>query len=290
MCDDRTFHEDEAFLSSAMSRRSFGALSAAALAACTTNADQGGAAAVAEQDVAIVTPDGEADAYFVHPASGAHPAVLIWPDIAGLRPAFRTMGKRLAEAGYSVLVVNPFYRQARAPVLSDPAQFAEPATRERLMGLARSLTPEIQAADARAFIGWLDRQDAVDAARKAGTTGYCMGGPITMRTAAALPERIGAGASFHGGGLATNQPTSPHLLIPQMRASYLICIAQNDDAADPSAKETLRAAFAAAGRPAEIEVYPAQHGWCAIDSRVYDAVQAERAWARLLALFGTTLA
>lgn len=289
MCDDRTFHEDEDFLSrEGISRRAFGVISAAALAACA--ATPSAAEGVAEQDVTIATPDGEADAHFVHPVGGAHAGVLVWPDIAGLRPGFRTMGRRLAEAGYAVLTVNPFYRQTRAPILSEGQSFADPTVRERLMGLARSLTPETQAADARAFVGWLDAQAAVDTRRKIGTTGYCMGGPITMRTAAAVPDRIGAGASFHGGGLATNQPTSPHLLIPQMRASYLICIAQNDDAADPAAKDTLRAAFDAASRRAEIEVYPAQHGWCAIDSPVYDAAQAERAWARLLALFETALA
>lgn len=289
MCDDRTVHEDEEFLStSVVSRRAFGAISAATLAACASTPSD--AQSLTEQDVTIVTPDGTADAHFVHPARGKHPGVLVWPDIGGLRPAFRTMGRRLAGAGYSVLTVNPFYRQAQAPILAEGQSFADPATRERLMGLARSLTPEIQAADARAFVGWLDTREAVCPRRKMGTTGYCMGGAITMRTAAALPERVGAGASFHGGGLATNQPTSPHLLIPQMQASYLICIAQNDDAADPAAKDTLRTAFTAANRPAEIEVYPAQHGWCAIDSRVYDEAQAERAWARLLALFETALA
>jgi len=156
--------------------------------------------------------------------------------------------------------------------------------------MMRALTPQTHTTDAIAFVDWLDRQGAVDTSRKIGTTGYCMGGPITMRTAAAKPDRVGAGASFHGGGLATANPDSPHLLIPRMRASYLVAIAQNDDEADPAAKDTLRSAFAAANRPAEIEVYPAQHGWCSLDSPVYDQVQADRAWARLLALFGTALA
>jgi carboxymethylenebutenolidase len=289
MCDDRTVHEDDEFLRSAgaLSRRSFGAMSMAALGACATGPSDSGA--LVEQDVSIATPDGAADAYFVHPAAGAHPGVLVWPDIVGLRPAFRTMGKRLAQSGYAVLVVNPFYRLARAPVLPEGASFADPGHRETLMGYARTLTPETQVADATAFVAFLDGQRAVDKQRKIGTTGYCMGGPITMRTAAALPERIGAGASFHGGRLATDQPDSPHLLVPQMRARFLFAIAQNDDQADPAAKTTLRDAFAAANLQAEIEVYPAQHGWCAIDSRVYDEVQAERAWSRLLALFETGL-
>jgi carboxymethylenebutenolidase len=265
-------------------------MSMAALGACATATGASDPAALAEQDVSITTPDGSADAYFVHPASGSHPGVLVWPDIMGLRPAFRTMGKRLAQSGYAVLVVNQFYRQGRAPVLPEGASFADPATRETLRGYARAITPERQVADATAFVNFLDAQPAVDKRRKMGTTGYCMGGPFTMRTAAALPNRIGAGAAFHGGGLVTDRADSPHLLIPQMRARYLFAVAQNDDQAEPAAKTVLRDAFAAASLEAEIEVYPAQHGWCSIDSRVYDEVQAERAWSRLLALFGTALA
>lgn len=290
MCDDRTVQEDEIFLSKegALSRRSFGALSMTALAAAC--ASPSSAETAVEQDVEITTPDGVADAYFVHPASGAHPGVLIWPDIMGLRPAYRVMGQRLAESGYAVLVVNPFYRQARSPVLAEGDSFANPATRERLIGMMRTFTPQTQTSDAIAFTNFLDAQSAVDTSRKLGTMGYCMGGPFTMRTAAAMPARIGAGASFHGGGLVTAEPDSPHLLVPQMRASFLFAVAQNDDQADPTAKTALAEAYQAARLPAEIEVYPAQHGWCPPDSPVYDQVQAERAWARLLALFGTALA
>jgi carboxymethylenebutenolidase len=290
MCDDRTAKEDEAFLrnNNALSRRSFGIMSAAALAACAVS--PAGAETVTESEVVIATPDGMCDAHFVHPASGRHPGVIVWPDIMGLRPAFRVMGKRLAESGYAVLTVNPFYRQARAPILTEGQSFSDPDTRQRLIGMMRAFTPQTQTSDAAAFVSWLDAQGAVDTHRKIGTTGYCMGGSFVIRTAAGVPNRIGAGGTFHGGGLATANPDSPHLLIPQTRANFLIAIAQNDDESDPAAKETLRAAFAAANRPAEIEVYPARHGWCAIDSQVYDQVQADRAWARLLALFSTALA
>jgi carboxymethylenebutenolidase len=239
--------------------------------------------------VMIKTPDGTCDAYFVH---GAKPsaAVLIWPDILGLRPAFRQMGKRLAEAGYTVLVVNPFYRMKPAPVVPAGAKFSDPETRKTLMGFAGGLNATTHVTDAKAFIEWLDAQPQVDKRRKIGTTGYCMGGPIVLRTAAAVPDRVGAGGSFHGGGLNTKAPDSPHLLIPQMKASFLIAIADNDDKRDPESKNILRAAFDAAKRDAEIEVYPAAHGWCPPDGEVYDEKQAEKAWARMLELFKKTLA
>jgi carboxymethylenebutenolidase len=281
MCDDRTHAENETH--GAMSRRGFAAMSVAALAACA--ASPADARAVTEREVTIATPDGNCDAHFVHPARGRHAAVIVWPDILGLRPAFRVMGKRLAESGYAVLTVNPFYRVTPAPVAADWSAFADPAGRQRLIGMARSFTPATQTTDATAFVSWLDAQGAVDTRRKIGTTGYCMGGSFTMRTAAALPQRIGAGASFHGGGLASEAPDSPHLLIPRMQARFLIAIAQNDDTASPGVKDTLRQAFDAASRPAEIEVYPAQHGWCSIDSQAFDQAQADRAWGRLLALF-----
>lgn len=289
MCDEHTAAGDEAFLrqNGEVSRRALAALSVAALAACSTSTS--GAQAVVESDVAITTPDGTCDAHFAHPASGRHPAVLVWPDIMGLRPAFRTMGRRLAESGYAVLTVNPFYRQQRAPILAEGQGFQDPEVRNRLIGMMRAFTPATQAADGAAHVEWLDRQSVVDTRRKMGTTGYCMGGAFVVRTAAAKPDRIGAGATFHGGGLATASPDSPHLLIPQTHASFLIAIAQNDDETDPAAKDTLRTAFAAAGRPAEIEVYPARHGWCALDSQVYDQVQADRAWERLLHLLQTSL-
>jgi carboxymethylenebutenolidase len=246
---------------------------------------------VTESDVEITTPDGVADCYFVHPSEGAHAAVLVWPDILGLRPAFRAMGKRLAESGYSVLVVNPFYRDERSPVVEEGASFSDPETRDKVRALAGNLNAGTHFSDAKTFISYLDQQAAVDTSRKIGTTGYCMGGPIIMRTAAAVPDRVGAAASFHGGGLATDRDDSPHLLIPRTQAHVLHAVAENDDEKDPDAKNILRAAYAEAGIPAEIEVYEGTlHGWCPPDSRVYNEAQAERAWSRLLALFETALA
>jgi len=292
MCDHDSFDDmiEYELKSGGLSRRQFGALTVGAglLAMLPPVA---GAAQTSGSDVSIKTPDGEADAYFVHPAEGAHAAVLVWPDIFGLRPAFRQMGKRLAESGYSVLVVNPFYRQQKAPVAPERADLQDPAIRQVLMGLAGSLTVETALTDANAFVTWLDAQPAVHKTRKIGTTGYCMGGPLTMRTAAAQPDRIGAGASFHGGSLVTDKPDSPHLLVPKMKAHYLFAIAENDDQRQPDAKTALGAAFSSAKLPAEIEVYTgAQHGWCPPDSRVYNAEQAEKAWSRMLALFKTALA
>jgi carboxymethylenebutenolidase len=294
MCDENTVEESERYLEanrgSGVSRRRFAALtSAAAMAMALPKAAN--AAAVTESEVTIQTPDGETDAYFVHPASGSHPGVIVWPDILGLRPAFRVMGKRLAESGYAVLVVNPYYRMAKAPVVEPGESFQDESTRGKVLPMARALTPETNVTDARAFVSWLDGQAAVDTSRSIGTTGYCMGGPMTMRTAAAVPDRIGAGASFHGGRLATDSPDSPHLLVPTMNASFLFAIAENDDEREPEAKNILRESFDAAGLDAEIEVYEgAMHGWCALDSRVYHEAQAERAWARLLVLFENALA
>jgi len=246
---------------------------------------------VAESEVQIKTPDGTCDAYFVHPVKGKHPAVLVWPDIFGLRPAFRQMGKRLAESGYSVLVINPFYRKQKAPTSPEHANFQDPATRELLMGLMGSLTADTNVTDAKACVAWLDAQKSVDTKRKMATTGYCMGGPLTMRTAATFPNRVGAGASFHGGGLVTDKPDSPHLLIPKMKAQYLFAIADNDDQKEPESKNVLAAAFKTAKLDAEIEVYKgAQHGWCPPDAAVYNQELAEKAWARMLVLFKKALA
>ena len=226
----------------------------------------------------------------MHPTTGTHPGVLIWPDALGLRPAFEQMGRRLAESGYSVLVVNPYYRTERAPVLPEGASFQDEDTRNTIFALMGSLNAETHVTDARAFIAWLDAQASVDTSRRIGTTGYCMGGPITMRTAAAVPDRVGAGASFHGGGLVTDQPDSPHLLVGDMQAHYLFAIAENDDESDPEAKNVLREVFDQAGLPAEIEVYEgALHGWCPPDMPVYNEAQAERAWSRLLVLFENAL-
>ena len=292
MCDERTQRDAEEYLrrSGNLTRREFGALSmGTGLAMLLPRAAT--ALEVSATNVEIPTPDGTADCHFVHPASGAHPGVLVWPDALGLRPAFEQMGRRLAESGYAVLTVNPYYRTERAPVVPEGASFRDEATRKKIFPLMRSLSPETNVTDARAFVGFLDAQDAVAGDRKMGTTGYCMGGSMTMRTAAAFPERIGAGASFHGGRLVTDAPDSPHRLVDRMRAHYLFAIAENDDQKDPQAKTALREAFAAAGLPAEIEVYAgALHGWCPPDSAVYDEAQAERAWSRLLALFETALA
>jgi carboxymethylenebutenolidase len=286
MCDQH-FEDD---MKKYLTRRQFGAMSVGVgMAMLLPRAAD--ALDVKESDVNVKTPDGVADCYFVHPASGAHAGVLVWPDILGLRPAFRQMGKRLAESGYSVLVVNPFYRQKKAPIVPPGASFADEATRNTVMPLAKALSPTTHVTDAKAFVSFLDSQAPVAKNRKVGTTGYCMGGPIVMRTAAAVPDRIGAGASFHGGGLVTKEPDSPHLLIPQMKAQFLFAVAENDDQREPDAKNVLKESFAKAKLPAEIEVYAgAAHGWCPPDSAVYNEKQAERAWSRLLVLFGKALA
>jgi carboxymethylenebutenolidase len=273
-----------------VSRRQFGALAlGAGLAmALPRLAD---AAETKGVDVEIKTPDGTCDAYFVSPAKGRHPAVLTWPDIFGLRPASKEMATRLAGSGYSVLVINPFYRTQKAPTSPEHPDFNDPATRQALMTLAGTLSPATAATDATAFIAFLDAQPSVDKKKKMGTTGYCMGGPFVFRTAAAHADRIGAAATFHGGGLVTDKPESPHLLIPQMKAQYLVAIAENDDTRQPEAKTVLKDAFAKANLPAEVEVYAgAQHGWCPPDSAVYNHDQAEKAWSRQLALFSKALA
>jgi carboxymethylenebutenolidase len=291
MCDDHAFDDmiEHNLRHGGISRRELGSLTLGAGIAFALPR-VAGAADTTESEVGIKTPDGTTDAYFVHPAAGRHAAVLVWPDIFGLRPAFRQMGKRLAESGYTVLVVNPFYRTKKAPTAPEKANFDDPETRKMLMGLAGTLSPATARTDAQAFLGWLDQQAATDTKRKAGTTGYCMSGRIAFATAAALPDRIGAVASFHGGGLATDQPESPHLLIAKTKARFLVAIARNDDEKEPKTKDILRDAFAKAGRPAEVEVYPAMHGWCPPDSAVYDAAQAEKAWARMMALFKESLA
>jgi carboxymethylenebutenolidase len=259
-------------------------------AASSQGAAPGSLVTTTEAEVSITTPDGACDAYFVHPATGTAPAVLVWPDIFGLRPAFREMGKRLAGSGYAVLVVNPFYRTKKAPTSSPHADFDDPATRDALMALSRSITSDTAVTDAKALTAWLDQQPSVDRARKMGTTGYCMGGPLVLRTAATNPQRVGAGATFHGGGLVTDKPDSPHLLIPKMKARFLIAIAANDDAKQPDAKTTLKAAFAQASLPANVEVFEGtMHGWCPPDSHVYNRDAAERAWGELLELFKTAL-
>ena len=277
---------DQKLRAEEMTRRQFGTGSAASgLAVLLTRTAN--AQSLSESSVEVKTPDGVADCFFAHPTSGSHPGVLIWPDAFGLRPAMKQMAKRLAESGYSVLVVNQYYRKQKAPIVSS-TNFAE--VRDTVRPLMASLNPNTNVTDARAFVSFLDSQSSVDGGRKMGTMGYCMGGPMTMRTAAAVPDRIGAAASFHGGGLVTDRPDSPHLLVPKMQAHYLFAIAENDDTRRPEAKDVLRDAFAKADLPAEIEVYEgAQHGWCPPDTQVYNEAQAERAWSRLLALFERAL-
>jgi carboxymethylenebutenolidase len=301
MCDLDTQRDADAFLAgvkagekkdkiASLSRREFGVLSAVAGAGMLLP-PVANAQSVTESDVEITTADGVADCYFVHPSQGSHAAVIVWPDILGLRPAFREMGKRLAQSGYSVLVVNPFYRDARSPVVGEGASFSQPDVRNIVLPMARNLNADTHFMDARAMVAFLDTQTSVDTSRRIGTTGYCMGGPMVMRTVAAVPERLGAGGTFHGGGLATDADNSPHLLIPETQSAMLHCVAANDDEADPVAKDTLSSAYAAAGLSAEIEVYTGTlHGWCPPDSQVYDETQAERAWSRLLALFEIALA
>jgi carboxymethylenebutenolidase len=287
MCDQDHFEDDrkEYEARGLVTRRQFGALVGAGISMALPRVLN--AVAVTEVDVTVKTPDGSADCYFVHPATGTGAGVLIWPDIFGLRPAFRQMGKRLAESGYAVLVVNPFYRVQKAPTA--PKGAATPIGEVR--PLAQGLNETTHMADAKAFIGWLDAQASVAKTRKIGTQGYCMGGPIAFRTAAAMPDRVGAVASFHGGGLVTDQLNSPHLQGSKTRAQFLVAIAANDDQRSPNEKNVLKETFAKASRPAEIEVYEsAAHGWCPPDSGVYNEPQAEKAWSRLLALYGKALA
>ena len=284
MCDE--FIHPGLIEDSRISRRTFGLIAVAAAGTAQAAAPK---AAVTETDVLIKTPDGTADAALFTPKkAGTYPAVLMWPDIMGLRPAFRDMGHRLAGEGYVVLVPNPFYRSKKAPVIDGPIDWGNAAQRELLSGYRKAITSV--ASDAKAFLAFLDSQPKTNKRRKAGVEGYCMSGAFAFETAATLPDRMGAVASFHGGGLVTKDPTSPHLLIPKTKARFAVLIAQNDDAKDPQAKDVLKASFAAAGRPAVVEVYPADHGWTVPGGQVYDAVQAERAWSELLKLYRVALA
>ena len=287
MCDQDHFEDDRQQFEARglVTRKQFGMILGAGVSMMLPQVAN--AAAVTESDVNVTTPDGSADCYFVHPATGAAPGVLIWPDIFGLRPAFRQMGKRLAESGYSVLVVNPFYRAKKAPTADAGAATPIP----QLQSLAQGLNETTHMTDAKAFVGWLDQQPSVAKNRKIGTQGYCMGGPIAFRTAAAVPGRIGAVGSFHGGGLVTNMPNSPHLQAAKSKAQFLVAIAASDDERSPNDKTVLKETFAKANLPAEIEVYAGcAHGWCPPDSGVYNEPGAEKAWSRLLVLYGKALA
>lgn len=287
MCDD-DIHVGLVY-DPTVSRRTFGLMSVAAAGGAATAAHAAGE--VVEKDVEVKTADGVADGALFHPAGkGAWPAVLIWTDIAGLRPAFREMGRRLAAQGHVVLVPNPFYRSVKGPVATPGFDFNKPEDRARVMGYRQAMTNEGVDSDAKAYLAFLDAQPQTDKKKKAGVQGYCMGGPLSFRTAAAVPSRIGAVGSFHGGGLTTKAPDSPHLLIPKTNAAYLVAIAKNDDEKQPDSKDILKAAFAEAKKTATVEVYPADHGWCVKGSQVYNEAAAEKAWAELSKLYKASLA
>jgi carboxymethylenebutenolidase len=286
MCDQDNFEKDrqEYEANVLVTRKQFGMMLGAGMAMLLPRVAN--AVAVTDADVNVTTPDGTADCYFVHPASGTAAGVLMWPDIFGLRPAFRQMAKRLAESGYSVLVVNPFYRVKKAPTADAGAATPIP----QVMPLMQALNETTHMTDAKAFVEWLDKQPSVAKNRKMGTQGYCMGGPMAFRTAVAMPDRIGAVASFHGAALVTNAPNSPHLQASKTKAQFLIAIAANDDARSPDDKKVMKETFAKVNLPAEIEVYTgAAHGWCPPDTQVYNEAQAEKAWSRLLALYEKAL-
>lgn len=287
MCDDFTaVEEDAAIARHGLSRRQFAVVGGAGvLAACAGTGADAARVALAEAAVSIPTPDGTADAFFVRPARGRYPAVILWPDIAGLRDAYKEMGRRLAAAGYAVLVVNHYYRSSPAPILGSIAEWRTAEGQAKLKPMIAAITPDRTMSDARAFVAWLGKQRSVHPQKGIGTCGYCMGGPFAVRSAFAAPDRIRAAASFHGAGLVTDAADSPHRLLAATKAGFLFAIARNDDARAPADKDALKAAAAAAKRPAEVEVYNADHGWCTLDAPVYDKAEAERAWARMLALF-----
>ncbi|MEL6388117.1 MAG: dienelactone hydrolase family protein [Pseudomonadota bacterium] len=297
MCDETTERELDAHLArKAISRRTFAKGATAVLAAGAVVPSgravaQPAPSAVTETAVMISTPDGTADGLFVRPANGAHAAVIMWPDIHGVRPAFFDMARRLAGDGYSVVAVNPYYRTMSGRLFEEGMTIRDPGARELVTPHRSPLSPETVITDSKALVAWLDDQESVDSGRGIGTAGYCMTGSWALRAAAAVPDRVKAPCSFHGGGLVTDADDSPHRLAGQMSGGALIAIAENDHARDPDAKPALVAAFQSAGVPAEIEVYEdAMHGWCPPDSRAYHPEQAERAWGRMLALFETQLA
>ena len=288
MCDDHTV-QDEKTPNTTLTRREFNTLAAGATLAFslpkTANAQS-----VTRHKVQVNTSDGVCDAFFVHPKEGKHPAVLMWPDILALRPSFEAMASRLAESGYAVLCINPYYRDAKAPVVETGESFRDESTQAKVLPMYRNLSPETHVRDARAFVDWLDQQASVDTTRAMGTMGYCRGGPMVMRAAATRADRIGAACAYHPVSLATDAQDSPHLLIPEIKASTFIALAENDDERNPDDKHVLSAAFKANDVTANIEVFDgALHGWCVLDSRVYNEAPAERAWAQTLALFEVSL-
>ncbi len=285
---------------SEVSRRDFTALGAAAGLAAGVGSTSA-AEAVTETDVIIKTPDGVCDAAFIHPATGSHAGVIIWTDIFGLRPSFRDLGKRVAAQGYCVLIPNPFYRTAKSPVVVDASNFnfVDPASRAKTAEWTGPINqPGAIERDSTTYVTWLDAQPQVNKSKKMGTQGYCMGGPLVFKTTASNPERVGAGATFHGGGLVTDKPNSPHLLIPKMHSRMYIAIAASDDTKQPDAKDTLKSSFAAAEVPAEVVVYKGTfHGWTVRDmpkqadgTPTYNPPEAERAFDALLALYKDSIA
>jgi carboxymethylenebutenolidase len=283
MCDDLT--TADTMTKTGLSRRQLGTLGGATMTGMLL-AEQAVAAGpvLSEGLVSVPAADGTIDAFFVHPAKGAHAAVIMWPDIASLREAYRAMARRLAGAGYAVIVPNQYYRSTPAPVANTLAEWFQPATQQRLAPMIAKIDGAGVARDAMALVKWLDANKAVNAKRGIGTCGYCMTGPFTFRTAAALPGRVRVAASFHGGGLVTDKGDSPHRMLGQAKAAFLVAISRNDDARAPTDKEVLKKTFTADRLAAEVEVYPADHGWCTLDAPSYDKAQAEKAWAKLLKL------
>ncbi len=286
MCDDFTLIADEA----ALSRRQFGLMSTAAATVAVVASSAGSVLAatsggLSESMVSVTTPDGVADAFFVHPPKGKHPGVILWPDIGGLRDSFKEMARRLAGHGFAVLAVNHYYRGARAPVLDSFSQFRTPEGMAKLKPLIAGVNPATTVRDSKAFVAWLDAQKSVNSTRKIGNYGHCMTGSYTVRAAAAVPARIGAAVSLHGGGLVGPAADSPDKLLASTKASFLFAIARNDDAKAPTDKDGLKAAAKAANRSAEVEVYKADHGWTVLDSPSYDKPEADRVFGRMLALF-----
>jgi carboxymethylenebutenolidase len=299
MSDENRVSEQRDEVSSDLSRRNFIAMSVAAGVAAAATSATAAAMPVVESDVIVQTPDGMCDAAFIHPSTGSHPGVIIWADAFGLRPTMRDIGKRIAAEGYSVLVPNPFYRVAKAPVIPEEqvSSFNFQTDMQKIMPLMASINaPGNAEKDAVAFVAFLDAQKEVNKSKKMGTQGYCMGGPLVVKTCAAVSNRVGAGGSFHGGGLVTDKPDSPHLLAPKIKARMYFGIASNDDMRQPDAKDKLKESFAAAKVPAEIEVYSSKHGWCVSDmphdaqGPIYNMADAEKAWGKLVALYKTSIA
>src|SRR5437879_8416556 len=297
MTNEKHDSEERDEAASDLSRRDFIAMSVAAGIVAASGPASAAAMPVTETDVTIKTPDGVCDAAFIHPTTGSHPGVVIWADAFGLRPVMRDIGKRIAAEGYSVLVPNPFYRVAKAPVIANVSSFNFQTDMPKIQPLMASINaPGAAEKDAAAYIAFLDARSQVNKGKKMGTQGYCMGGPLVVKTCAADPNRVAAGGSFHGGGLVKDKPDSPHLLAPKIKARMYFGIASNDDMRQPDAKDKLKQSFAAAKVPAEIEVYSSKHGWCVRDmpadtsGPIYNMGDAERAWGKLLALYKTALA